>query len=234
MSHFLVGVFCVDTEDVDKLLAPYDEENTNYFEFEEDENVSLEELKAEYEADEEKGRLSFEEWLLHYDGLYLCNGKVGYRSNPNAKWDWYDADGGRWAKTGLYQLKEGEKPDEWNRVKVKQMDFSPNEAKRREAGIFWDDYVEGRNPKKVPFPEWKPEYYLETYGTKEFYADYCAHDKRPHAFITPDGEWHEQGTMGWFGISTSKKETIAQNMEEWEQALQDYQGLYLVYVDCHI
>lgn len=24
----------------------------------------------------------------------------------------------------------------------------------------------------------------------------------PHAFISPDGEWHQQGRMGWFGLST--------------------------------
>ena len=234
MSHFLVGVFCTDIEDVDNLLAPYDEQNEDYFEFQEDASEDLETLRKNYEEDEEKDGMTLEDWLGGYNSCVLRDGKLGYMTNPNAKWDWYDADGGRWSNAGLYRLKPGEKPDEWNRVKVKQMDFSPNETKRREAEIFWDDYVEGRNPKKVPFPAWKPEYYLATYGTKEFYADYCAHDKRPHAFVTPDGEWHEQGTMGWFGLSTSKKETIAQNMEEWEQALRDYQGLYLVYVDCHI
>lgn len=124
MSHFLVGVFCADIEDVDNLLAPYDEQNEDYFEFQEDTCEDIGTLRKKYEEDEEKGDITFEEWLKEYSGYVLQDGKLGYRSNPNAKWDWYDADGGRWSNTGLYRLKPGEKPDEWNRVKVKQMDFS--------------------------------------------------------------------------------------------------------------
>ena len=40
--------------------------------------------------------------------------------------------------------------------------------------------------------------------------------------------------MGWFGVSTASQESIAQNADDWQEAIQDYQGLYLVYVDCHI
>lgn len=114
------------------------------------------------------------------------------------------------------------------------MDFSPDKEKYRQAENFWDDYVEGKAPEKYPHTFLKPEYYRRTYGTKEFYASYNADVARPYAFVTPDGEWHEQGQMGWFGISTDTQESIAQNADDWQEAIQDYQGLYLVYVDCHI
>ena len=234
MSHFLVGVFCTDIEDVDNLLAPYDEQNEDYFEFQEDASEDLETLRKNYEEDEEKDDMTFEDWLGGYNGCVLRDGKLGYMTNPNAKWDWYDADGGRWRNAGLYRLKPGEKPDEWNRVKVKQMDFSPNQEEYRQAETFWDEYVEGKAPEKYPHAFLKPEYYRRTYGTKEFYVSYNADVTRPYAFVTPDGEWHEQGQMGWFGISTDTQESIAQNADDWQEAIQDYQGLYLVYVDCHI
>ena len=94
--------------------------------------------------------------------------------------------------------------------------------------------MEGKAPEKYPHAFLKPEYYRRTYGTKEFYVSYNADVTRPYAFVTPDGEWHEQGQMGWFGISTASQESIAQNADDWQEAIQDYQGLYLVYVDCHI
>ncbi len=37
--------------------------------------------------------------------------------------------------------------------------------------------------------------------------------------------WHQHGLSG---------DSIAQNADDWQEAIQDYQGLYLVYVDCHI
>ena len=59
MSHFLVGVFCADIEDVDNLLAPYDEQNEDYFEFQEDASEDLETLRKNYEEDEEKDGMTF-------------------------------------------------------------------------------------------------------------------------------------------------------------------------------
>ena len=56
----------------------------------------------------------------------------------------------------------------------------------------------------------------------------------PFAFITPDGEWHEKGKMGWFGIVTDKKKE-----SDWETEFMEFVqslGLNVVVtvVDCHI
>ena len=53
----------------------------------------------------------------------------------------------------------------------------------------------------------------------------------PHAIVTPDGEWHERGKMGWFA-------TLITENEDWEtQAkviLAGYSGHHLLILDAHI
>jgi hypothetical protein len=53
------------------------------------------------------------------------------------------------------------------------------------------------------------------------------------ALVTPDGEWHERGEMGWFGMVANEKE-----QDDWEREvadiLQKHQEDILVGVDCHI
>lgn len=58
-----------------------------------------------------------------------------------------------------------------------------------------------------------------------------ARNKIPHAVITPDGDWHERGEMGWFA-------TLLTENENWEQdvraILAPYAGYRFVIVDAHI
>jgi hypothetical protein len=58
-----------------------------------------------------------------------------------------------------------------------------------------------------------------------------ARDKIPHAIITPDGEWHENGQMGWWAILLTENE----NWDPDARAiLARYTGHRLVIVDAHI
>jgi len=53
------------------------------------------------------------------------------------------------------------------------------------------------------------------------------------AFISPDGVWHEVGTVGWWGIVTDvHEEQYAKEWNEMIQSLRDDDMLYLY--DCHI
>jgi hypothetical protein len=58
-----------------------------------------------------------------------------------------------------------------------------------------------------------------------------AREKIPHAIITPDGEWHERGQMGWWAMLLTEN-------ENWEQEaralLASYVGHRVVIVDAHI
>jgi hypothetical protein len=58
-----------------------------------------------------------------------------------------------------------------------------------------------------------------------------ARGKIPHAIITPDGEWHENGQMGWWAILLTENE----NWDSDARAiLTTYSGHRLVIVDAHI
>jgi hypothetical protein len=53
----------------------------------------------------------------------------------------------------------------------------------------------------------------------------------PHAIITPQGEWHERGKMGWWGILITEDEDWHAQARE---ILARYPGDHLVIVDAHI
>jgi len=56
------------------------------------------------------------------------------------------------------------------------------------------------------------------------------------AVITPDGQWHERGSMGWWAIVTDEKET----QREWDKKFcqrfinSQEEDTTFVLVDCHI
>jgi hypothetical protein len=58
-----------------------------------------------------------------------------------------------------------------------------------------------------------------------------AREKIPHAIITPDGQWHERGQMGWWAMLLTEN-------ENWEQEaralLASYPGHRVTIVDAHI
>jgi hypothetical protein len=56
-------------------------------------------------------------------------------------------------------------------------------------------------------------------------------DVIPHAIITPDGEWHEHGQMGWWGIMITENEGWDAQTRE---ILTGYPGHHLLILDAHI
>ena len=53
----------------------------------------------------------------------------------------------------------------------------------------------------------------------------------PHAIITPDGEWHEQGQMGWFGIMLTENDAY---QSEARLLLGQFPGHHIIILDAHI
>jgi hypothetical protein len=51
------------------------------------------------------------------------------------------------------------------------------------------------------------------------------------AVVTPDGEWHEQAEMLWFGMTTNDNDAWEQDMPVLLKQHEDCIGLL---VDCHI
>lgn len=217
MSHFTVAVFTKTgtEEEVDRLLAPYQENNMGdcpkeYLAFVEDEDADM---------DEETG-------------------KRGYWENPNAKWDWYQI-GGRWkgllvstkgTARGTPSLIGGKRyrPDEHDTCLTADIDFEVMEQRRRE----------NLEPFETCFARkfYTPEYFNRLYPSEEAYIR--ANTRfYTHAVVTPDGAWHAKGEMGWWGMSSETPEEMEQFRDEYkERFIQPAieAGWYLTIVDCHI
>lgn len=174
---------------------------------------------------------------LNKDGDYIST------YNPDSKWDWYSI-GGRWP--GQLRLKNGKKADsaraglvDWDAM------FAPAPEAVAKSAAFWDEYVLGKIPEGVEdadrylsdrfgFILYRPEYYLEFYGTKEEYV------RRmglwgTYAVLDNKG-WHEPGAMGWWGCS----DATPKSRKDWED---NFRSRFIdtldpedrvVVVDCHI
>jgi len=89
-------------------------------------------------------------------------------------------------------------------------------------------------------PKSKWDYYLEGgrwngawHGSNRSVVSDIPAGWSPYAAVTPDGEWHAVGRMGWFAISFDRKpdeEWIA----EWERIREHYRDHQAVLLDCHI
>jgi hypothetical protein len=172
-----------------------------------------------------------DEFMLNANGDRLST------YNPDSKWDWYEI-GGRWQ--GMLILKGrkkglrgtpvyGMKPAKgYDGAFVSDIDFEA--MKRREAkGIIpyeaaLKDFVQG-----------------EAYGREMFpaEADYIKQMTAFHTYavVTPNGEWHAPGEMGWFGVSSeTPEEARTWQLGYYERfirpAIENHR--YMVVVDCHI
>lgn len=157
-------------------------------------------------------------------------------NNDKAKWDWWTF-GGRFGYE--LQLKTKDEDGEYecaNCAKFNEL-LTENETDAARLAEFWDGYVEGNgDPEKYKAELYKPEYYSEQYGTKERFIRICADPLMPFAFVDPEGVWHEQGTMRWFGLSDSTPVSIDAYTDEWLRMCERAQkeDLYVTIVDCHI
>lgn len=175
----------------------------------------------------------YDEKTVEENGKYVT--KYGYYYNPNAKWDWYEI-GGRWNNS--IPTIQGENV---NTCKVKDINFEIDVKEYNRAIKFWEIYVEKTEEERtqeekdfVKFTFYTPKYYLETYKTKEEYAERTA-SLSFYGVLTLDGKWLEQGPMGWFGVS----DTSTEDKEKWDKSFKSLiesldQESYVTVVDCHI
>ena len=122
------------------------------------------EAKWEYEPNKEKYP-TIDKLAKDYFGYRKVNGKYGYMSNPNAKYDWY-SEGGRWS--GYLTNKEGKTT---NCELLTEVDWDKTDT--------------------------------------------------PFCFVNDNGEWIERGQMGWFAMvaNEKKKETWGEEFKSYVQSL---------------
>ncbi|HET7713886.1 MAG TPA: hypothetical protein VFK94_06625 [Patescibacteria group bacterium] len=56
----------------------------------------------------------------------------------------------------------------------------------------------------------------------------------PFALVTPNGEWHERGRMGWFGVAHDEKSMVEWRKNWAEQVRNLHPDTWAVIVDCHV
>lgn len=163
------------------------------------------------------------------------NGNVLSTYNPNAKWDWYEI-GGRWNDS--LKLKNGSTA---NSAAIKDIDFSINKDQYDDAIRFWELYIEKgvenlteEEQKEIDFVFYNKEYYLQKYKTKEQYA-IIQGSFSTYAILDSKGEWHEPGSMGWFGMSNASLEEETKFADNYMNLIKkEESNNILTVVDCHI
>ena len=155
----------------------------------------------------------------------------GYWKNPNAKWDYWGL-----CELGTLTRYQNEKMPR-GFCKIKDYEKKINQKIYKESLRFWEIVVEEKPLKKgeeKPFNFYKKEYYFKRYGTKENFAIINA---TPHTFaFVYNGEWYEKGSMGWWGIENTTKNSEELYLEKFKQIINEpsNQDLYIAIVDCHI
>lgn len=241
MSHFNVAVIHREDQSIDELLEPYDEniEVEPYIDY--TKQMAIEHARRNYAGhtdalpadatDEQCWKYMAEDYEAdRIDG----DGNLYTTYNPKSKWDWWTI-GGRWS--GLIKTKDGDTVDE---CRIGEMDLTPNQDVYNHALRFWDVYVDKKPLKPGETEEqyntfYRESYFKDRYLDCETYAK-CQASFMTRAVVTPDGEWHEAGEMGWFGCSSETD-------EEWRGWAKNYQKTYIesadpdliiTIVDCHI
>lgn len=221
-GHFPVSVISKNREDIEKLMAPFQDNNMGtcprqYLTF-----VNAEQ---EYEK-EEHSRAYASLYEFANDNGYAFNeskGVHGRWENPNAKWDWYQV-GGQF--DGYIPLKSGGRA---SCCRIREADLRKSNAAYNMALRYWDENV-------------TPEGYFDASVREQYLKCYCDRDnfadKRSHfftgAFVTPDGIWCQIGNKGKL-----QKETSSSDVDNYydlflktlQEASPDY---WLTIVDCHI
>lgn len=152
--------------------------------------------------------------------------------NPKSKWDWWTI-GGRW--NGYFDAKYDPEQDPENLEECflcngtgKRDDDLGREARQQDP-TYTCNGCAGKG-KKLKWPShlkkhanWMPV--AELLKQKEISPSY--------ALLTPDGEWHQRGEMGGFGMSSNEKEVDTWEAE-YRRCLELYPDALAVAVDCHI
>ena len=229
MSHFTVAVFHRPDQDVETLLAPYDEniQVEPYVQFTRQQAIDYarQHYKSMADASDEACYAYIaEDYKTDAEGNLLST------YNPRSKWDWW-SEGGRW--DGMLRTAAGE----LNSARIADIDFTPDAQTYEAALRYWDVIVE--HQPKLPgedfFSMYNEQYYLDYYGDRDTYARYMTQFST-YAVVTPDGEWYEKGRMGWWGCSSE----TADEAKDWEEHYRERfldsadPDWILTIVDCHI
>ena len=279
MSHFSALVI---GPNVDEQLAPYHEfECTG----ENDQYVVAVDVTDETLADKKDSDLSDVEFCsdwLSYEVVPFGekpdingNHQFGYitvkedgtldrvirRTNPNAKWDWYE-EGGRWSRWAMNNngghIFCGMKRDfnfkamydqAYEKAKSKYIaalnavgdaEFKPFNYYTETLNLsidlarseYWDQLAVKRLRETGDDRfKWDIDQDIFTMSEEEYAISNAEQAIRTYA-IVKDGKWYARGEMGWFGCSHNEKDDWPKTYKDILDSVSDDE--LLTVVDCHI
>jgi len=257
MSHFNCLVIFPDPEDanvpvdelIETLMLPFHEFEVTgikrYLEFKD----FTDEWRKQFESNEPNEHLegkSYKEYYAEFDkfvdkyhgGECRDDNRVGYITNPNYRWDWYQL-GGRW--NGFYSNYNPEDdPRNWeDPCKICKGTGVHSTKKGKECA-----YCRGKGKALVwpsafiatPEHDVLPVKQVQRLITHE---DEKKRQSSPFAFVLPEevderpSTWVERGTMGWWGC-VSDEVSDKHWGHQVTQILNKYQKNFCAVVDCHI
>lgn len=215
MSHFVTLVFTKENgRTVEELLAPYDENivYAPYVQYTREQAIA----KIRKEIEDYKNGLYAE---------YLSNPKKYEESHSNVEHINYLKDEFpkklKWTDDECYEdIKRSFDEDMVKSNGDLLSIYNPNSK--------WNWYTIGGRFNN----------YLKTLSGKTTNEDYVSkidwEDILPFAFVTPIGEWHERGKMGWWACVFNEKAT-----DNWKSEFKEFldsldEDTIVTVVDCHI
>lgn len=215
MSHFITLVFTKENgRTVEELLAPYDE-NIVYAPY----------VLYTREQAIAKIRKEIEDYKNGFYAEYLSNPKKYEESHSNVEHINYLKNKFpkklEWTDDECYEDMKGRFDEDMIKLNGDLLStYNPNSK--------WDWYTIGGR--------WNN--YLKTLSGKTTNEDYVSkidwEDILPFAFVTPIGEWHERGKMGWWACVFNEKAT-----DNWKSEFKEFldnldEDTIVTVVDCHI
>ena len=251
MSHFSLCVFHRPDQSVEELLAPYDENLRvePYVEFTRQQAIEYVRQHFKHMANA-TDQACYDYLAEDYDEKHRdAEGNLLSTYNPNSRWDWYTV-GGRFpgrlkAKSGKHgegsAYADNPRADgAFDEARVGDVDFSPDPDRYAAAARFWEVFVEGKPLHPGEDSEqyqsiFRKEYFIENYRNKETFANISA-SFTPFACVTPDGQWHSRGKMGWFGCSSeTPDEGLDWDLHFKERFIDKADPAWMITMcDCHI
>lgn len=209
MSHFMTVVLLpkgtTDIKaEVGRLLAPYDE-NLEVPEY--DQRCWCVGRQAEREADDEADKQVGTVDALR-TSFHAAHGDKP-EDEQDALWRQHFAPHVAAAKVALeaHPLKDAADPEceECNGTGTHKSTSNP---KRKwdywRIGGRWDGAIQGKPRESDRGFNWGDEHESLTYNLAS--AADLIEQEPPFAIVTPDGEWHERGRMGWFALVADEKD----------------------------
>jgi len=196
---------------------------------------------AESMTDEEYG------YQFIYDGDLDKDKNLLSTYNPKSKWDWYSI-GGRWqgmlyakndaeAIQGEGSFLSNQSKNNFDMVQMKNIDFDAMKKTymSRKLETYCKVLKKNQDLPKGEKPNWKNISVM--YGIKETDTTETISNEE-YLFSTfavlKDGEWYENGSMGWFGMVSNRKK-----IQIWAEQFNAIMSTvkpdqWVCIVDCHI